>query len=134
MEIKGNKWIGVLTRPWLAWLTSPRIGLARLACTSQQPGVPSIQFIRQPRSTVPRVKLDTDFGPGRSSLVQCISPLGWACCIWSYPFGSNWPVPVCVTSKPPSPVLGAGCVLELWVLPLVMVCVLIGWCVDCLAS
>ena len=33
-----STWV-VCTRPGLAWLTSPRIGLARLACTSrQQPG------------------------------------------------------------------------------------------------
>ena len=27
-------WLGLLAWPWLAWLSSPRTGLARLACTS----------------------------------------------------------------------------------------------------
>ena len=30
--------VGFLADPWLAWLTSPRIGLARLACTNNSNG------------------------------------------------------------------------------------------------
>ena len=29
-----HRWLGLLAWPWLAWLSSPRTGLARLACTS----------------------------------------------------------------------------------------------------
>ena len=42
--------------PWpcLAWLTSPRIGLARLACTSQQqPGAPLLLLLVQARRGEP---------------------------------------------------------------------------------
>ena len=48
-------WLGLLAWPWLAWLSSPRTGLARLACTTQQqrraPSATAQRFA--PRSLLP---------------------------------------------------------------------------------